>query len=252
MKTQRSIAAIRSELADLARRAGAKAFGVADLTALKKAEPDLLARVGADFPRAVVAGLRLQKAVLAGIKDRPTPLYMHHYRQLNYQLDTIALEIADRLQDTGYRALAVPASQTLSKDPMLGAVSHRVMGWGAGFGHRGRNNLLVHPEFGSQMRYVTVLTDAPLKADKPVKAGCGSCRACVAVCPAKAIKMKPEEFNLAACYAKLTEFTKIPFVGQHICGVCVKACEGRRRRLVRGSRVQGVRVQEGQEATRSA
>ena len=226
---KKSATAIRTELKAVARRAGAKAFGVADLDVLQEIEPDLLIRVGSDFPRAVVAGLRLQKAVLEGIRGEPTPLYMHHYRQTNYQLDTLALEMADRIQDAGYRALAVPASQVVAKDPMLGAVSHRVMGWAAGFGHRGRNNLLVHPEFGSQMRYISVLTDAPLKADRPLKADCGSCRACVAECPAAAIKMNPEDFDLPACYAKLNEFTRIPFVGQHICGVCVKACAGRGR-----------------------
>ncbi|MDI6774306.1 MAG: reductive dehalogenase domain-containing protein [Verrucomicrobiota bacterium] len=231
MKAEGNVQSIRSELESIARWAGAKAFGVANLTALKKADPNLLARVGADFPRAAVMGLRLQKAALDGIRDRPTPLYFHHYRQLNYQLDTLALRIADHIQDEGFRALAVPASQVIGKEPMRGAVSHRAMGWAAGLGHRGRNNLLVHPEFGSRMRYVTVLTDAPLRADKPVRAGCGSCRACVAACPAKAIKMKTENFDLAACYAALTEFTKIPFIGQHVCGVCVKACAGRRRMI---------------------
>ena len=43
----------------------------------------------------------------------------------------------------------------------------------------------------------------------------------------KQIKEKKEDFDLQACYAKLTEFTRIPFIGQHICGVCVKTCTGK-------------------------
>jgi epoxyqueuosine reductase QueG len=99
-----------------------------------------------------------------------------------------------------------------------------VLGWAAGLGWWGRNNLLVNPRFGSQFRLASVLTDAPLEADAPLDHDCGRCAACVNVCPAEAIKAKREDFRLDLCYAKLCEFTRIPFVGQHICGVCVKAC----------------------------
>ena len=36
------------------------------------------------------------------------------------------------------------------------------VGWAAGLGHIGRCTLLVHPQYGAQMRYVSVLTDMPL------------------------------------------------------------------------------------------
>jgi len=43
----------------------------------------------------------------------------------------------------------------------------------AGLGWIGRNNLLVNEELGSQFRLASVLTNMPLKIDKPVKNGCG-------------------------------------------------------------------------------
>ncbi len=43
-------------------------------------------------------------------------------------------------------------------------------------------------------------------------------------CPVRAIQVEREGFDLALCKAKLDEFAKLPYVGQHICGVCVKAC----------------------------
>jgi len=205
---------------------GAKAFGVADLDKLKKKEPRLLDLVGADFSRAVVFGMRLQDAALAGIIDRPTPIDLHNYRQLNYQLDRAALLIADKIQDAGFRALAVPASQIIKKEPPSGHISHKLLGWASGIGFLGRCTLLVHPRYGARMRYVSVLTDAPLEPDTPYVGGCATCRACIDVCPAGAVKEKREDFDLDACYRKLTEFTKIPYIGQHICGVCVKACKG--------------------------
>lgn len=215
------------ELEQLARGMGAKAFGVADLNKLKTRTPDLFKLLPGYYSRAIVCGIRLQKAVLKDIQNKPTPLYFHNYRQANYQLDALALMLADKMQDAGFNALAVPASQIIKKDPMSGHISHKLLGWAAGIGHIGRSTLLVHPEYGAQMRYVTVLTDMPLKAATPYTGNCGTCKACISVCPAKAISDNREDFNLQACYEKLTEFTRIPYVGQHICGVCVKACSGR-------------------------
>lgn len=214
-------------LEKIAKDMGANIFGVADLDLLKRQVPDLLARVPGDYSRAVVAGVRLQKAVLEDIVDHPTPLYFHNYRQVNYQLDSLALSIANRIQEKGFRALAVPASQIIRRDPMTGHVSHKLLGWAAGIGHIGRHTLLVHPVHGAQVRYVSVLTDMPIPPQAPAAGDCGACRACADVCPAKAIGERKEDFNLEACYAKLTEFSRLPFIGQHICGICVRACSGR-------------------------
>jgi len=222
-----SIDVFRQDLEKLTREMGARAFGVADLDRLTEKVPDLLKLVGAAYSRAIVFGIRLQRAALDGVVDRPTPMYFHNYRQVNYQLDGTACLVADRIQDAGYRALAVPASQIIRKEPMTGHISHKLLGWAAGIGFVGRSTLLVHPLYGAQMRYVSILTDMPLKPDAPHEGDCGTCRACVTVCPARAIGTRREDFDLDACYEKLTEFTRMPFIGQHICGVCVKACNGK-------------------------
>ncbi len=215
-----------SRLQVRARELGAKAFGVADLERLVGEVPDMLALVPGDYTRAIVIGMRLLDTVLEEIVDQPTPLYMHNYRQTNYRLDRAAGELADVIQDAGCAALAVPASQIVARDPMRGHVSHRHLGYAAGLGFIGRSRLLIHPVYGARMRYVSVLTDMPLVADSPNEGECGSCRRCVDVCPAQAIGETREEFDLDRCYGKLTEFTRLSFIGQHICGVCVKACGG--------------------------
>jgi epoxyqueuosine reductase len=222
----KQIRSFQSKLKKAASRMGAKAFGIADLDRLKEKDPDLLKNVPGNYSRAVVLGVRLQKAVLDGIIDMPTPVYFHNYRQVNYQLDTAAMLIADLIQDAGFRALAIPASQIINKEPMSGHISHKLLGWAAGIGFIGRNTLLVHPEYGAQLRYVSVLTDMPLAAGVPHKGNCDTCTACIAVCPASAVKQQRENFDLRACYEKLTGFTRLPFIGQHICGICVKACSG--------------------------
>jgi epoxyqueuosine reductase len=222
-----SVATFGSRLKKAALNMGASSVGIADLDLLKKKTPDLLNLVGEDFSRAVVLGMRLQEAAVSGIVDKPTTIYFHNYRQLNYQLDSVALLLAGMIQDAGFRALAIPASQIVARDPMRGHISHKLLGWAAGIGFIGRNTLLIHPEYGARMRYVSILTDMPLKPDKPLSGeGCGPCKACISVCPAAAIGATRDEFNLHACFEKLTEFTRLSFIGQHICGVCVKACRG--------------------------
>jgi len=217
---------LAEEVAAVARRHRMAACGVADLTALSEKKPDILREVGGDFTRAVVMGVRLQDAVLDAIADRPTPLYFHLYRQANYQLDRAGFELAGLLQSAGHAAVAIPASQIVGRDPMRGHLSHKLLGWAAGIGWIGRSSLLVHPDYGARMRYVSVLTDAPLAAGKPHDGSCGECRACAAACPAGAIRESFSDFNLQACYEKLCEFSRIRAIGQHICGVCVKACRG--------------------------
>ncbi len=227
---------LESDLGLLSRSYLMKAFGVADLAWLRAEYPEQLKDIPDRFVRGVAMGIRLPQAVLEEITDHPTPLYFHAYRQANYQLDRCAYAVADRLQDRDYKALAVPASQVIGHDPMRGLLSHRLVGWAAGLGWWGRNNLLVNPEFGSQMRYVTVVTDAELEPGQPLEADCGECTACVAKCPAGAIKAERSEFDLTLCKAALDEFRKLPYIGQHICGVCVKACSPEAARRARRAR----------------
>ncbi|MBM3311932.1 MAG: epoxyqueuosine reductase, partial [Candidatus Aminicenantes bacterium] len=217
----------KEELRAFCLAAGFSAFGVADTGPAR--DGFLLAAPLRDrFPRAVVLGKKLVDGVLEDIEDRPTPLYFHHYRQVNAFLDRGALLVAARVEEMGFEALPVAASQIVDWKNQRAHVSHKALGRLAGLGWVGRNNLLISPELGSRWRLVSVLTDMPLAADGPAGGSCGDCRACVAVCPAGAIFERPEDFDHRRCYEKLDEFRRSHVVSQHICGVCVKACPGLR------------------------
>lgn len=199
--------------------------GVADITDVRKEfhlDHDFVSR----FDRAISLGKRLQDPVIEDIKDRPTLLYSHHYRQLNFFLDRGAFLLSSRIQDRGFQALPVPASQIIDWDKQRSHVSHKIIGRLAGLGWIGRNNLLVNPQLGSRYRLVTILTDMPLEPDEVLDRDCGTCLACLKTCPAQAIKENKEDFDHWACFDKLKEFRRQGVVGQHICGVCVKACKG--------------------------
>jgi len=203
-------------------------FGVADITGIRE-EFILDKGLVTKFNRGISLGKRLIDSVLEDIKDRPTRLYFHHYRQLNFFLDRAAFLLSSYIQELGYQALPIPASQIIDWENQKAHLSHKKVGLLAGLGWMGLSNLLVNPELGARFRLVTVLTDMPLAVDEPLKADCGECRECLQPCPAQAIKEKREDFNHLACFEKLKEFRHSGIVGQDICGVCVKACVGMSR-----------------------
>ncbi len=226
MIPQRHMDAAKTGLRDEARSLGMSFFGVADIRSLRGGFL-LDAGTAEGYDLALSLGVRLSDAVLEDIRSEPTPLYFHHYKQANFVLDRAAFLMSLRIQDRGYRALPVAASQIVDWEGQRGHLSHKKIGALAGLGWIGRNNLLVNPRVGSRLRLVTVLTDMPLDPDAPLENnGCGDCRRCAAVCPAGAIKDGPDDFDHRACYEKLKEFRRRGLVGQFICGVCVKACRG--------------------------
>lgn len=177
------------------------------------------------FPRAVVFGFPLSRTVLETIEDRPTLLYKHHYKTVNWMLDQTAFRLARFIEEMGKRALALPASQTVDWERQKGHVSHKHLAAAAGLGHIGRSGLVVHPECGAQVRYASVLTDLEFTPDARAAGTCGDCQKCVRACPAQAIGDRG--VDLARCLEKLREFSRIRGIGQYICGVCVRACDGR-------------------------
>jgi len=73
-----------------------------------------------------------------------------------------------------------------------GAILERVFAEKAGLGFIGRNKNLITKEFGSWVFLSVILTDIELSYDQPLKAGCGTCRACIEACPTKALIKKEE------------------------------------------------------------
>lgn len=209
---------------------GVDLFGVADINSIKSdffISEETMDRLD----KAVCLGLRLSRSILEEIAQQPTRLYFHHYRATNNLLDQIALKTCNYIQKANFLALPIPASQILDWQNQKAHISHKKLGVLAGLGWIGRNNLLVNKKLGSQFRIVSVLTNMPLKTDEPVKDNCGSCRLCMAVCPADAIKEKSSDFDHIRCFEKLKEFQRQRLVDQYICGICLKACKGRQEDL---------------------
>lgn len=188
-------------------------------------ERTVIPEVDMVFPHAIVFGFALSRTVLATIKDKPTLIYKHHYKTVNWILDQTACQVVSFLEGHRYRALAIPASQTIDSDHRKGHISHVILGQNAGLGFIGRSGLLIHPDYGARVRYVSVLTDLDFAPDAPLDLSCGECRACITACPAHAIA--EAGVDIQKCYEKLCTFAGMRGIGQHICGVCVNVCHGR-------------------------
>ncbi len=216
---------LASEIVSLLEKRCISLWGVADVDLYRATFPELEWPFPNALSRAVVVAAPLLSGVLDSLEGQPNLAYFHHYRQLNNLLDRVAYEISLLLERRGFSALPVAASQTLDSEDLTAHVSHRHLGWCAGMGWRGKNNLLVSPRFGCRFRLVSVLTDAPLDPGRPPEGrDCGSCTLCRDSCPAGAIGETAADFRLDLCHEQLSEYRKIPRLGQRICGLCQKAC----------------------------
>lgn len=178
-----------------------------------------------DFKYGISIAVEVLEEILETIDDHPTRIYLHHYKNLNYYLDRIALRLSFTIKKMGYKALPIPASQIVDWQNQKAHLSHKMIAKRAGMGWIGRNNLIVHPEKGAKIRLATILTDMPLKTDKPLQRECTVCRRCVEICPANALGDSYRDYDMNKCLEKLREFAKkYGFGSQHICGLCVKVC----------------------------
>ena len=183
-----------------------------------------------DLRYAFSIAVKLSDCVLETVKDAPSYAYFQHYRTANALLDHIAFRLANKIEEAGYRAFPIAASQSQGKDnPYAGVVSHKMAATRAGLGFVGKSGLFLSEKYGSKIRLATVLTDMPLKSERPMlENGCGDCQICKNACPAGAIfgeKPNFKERNIDP--EKCSRYMKEHFqeIGRgSVCGICIKVC----------------------------
>ncbi len=224
---------LTEELISYAYSCGASLAGVADLSALPEENRESL-------PFGVSLGIVLSTAVLKDITGGPTASYYAEYKAVNERLAGLAGSVRDFLAAHGFKA--VGGKPTISVDNDLSTrLPHKTVATRAGLGWIGKSALLVTPGYGSAVRLITVLTDAPLEAAVPVDVSrCGVCTACVDACPAGALTGEqwqpgiPREalFDAHACRRTTSELSFKAF-GERafICGRCIVACPFTQRYL---------------------
>jgi len=73
----------------------------------------------------------------------------------------------------------------------------------AGLGWRGKHTLLLNRESGSTFFLGEILVDVPLPLDKEEDSHCGTCQACIDICPTQAITA-PYQLDARRCISYLT------------------------------------------------
>ena len=73
----------------------------------------------------------------------------------------------------------------------------------AGLGWRGKHTLLLNRESGSTFFLGEILVDIPLPLDQEVESHCGTCQACIDICPTQAITA-PYQLDARRCISYLT------------------------------------------------
>lgn len=182
----------------------------------------------------VSLAFRLSDAIVNEIDNKPTHGYFHHYRTVNFRIDQIILTGISKLQEWGFLAMPVPASQSVNIDgnKYQGVFQHRTAATRAGLGWIGKNACLITDEFGPRIRLGTILTNMEVPYDDPIiSSKCGQCNKCVKACPAIALRgnywypgIKREELvDPQACSEHMSNYYK--HIGRgSVCGICIKSC----------------------------
>ncbi len=192
-----------------------------------------------DLPRAVVIGVALDPRVVVGIVDGPTEAYAVEYERVNALLTRLAEDGAEFLRRGGFRATASKVTvDELDEEVLATPLPHKTVARLAGVGWIGRCALLVTEQYGSAVRYNTVLTDAPLPVGTPIDVPrCGECTACVEACPVDAPSgrlwepglQRADFFDAFACCRHAVEHARSMGMGHAICGICIAVCSHTQR-----------------------
>lgn len=115
-----------------------------------------------------------------------------YHKIMRNRLQEFAHMIEERIGSFGYRVFTDSA-------PLMEVELARK----AGLGWRGKHTLLLNRESGSTFFLGEILVDIPLPIDQEEESHCGSCQACIEVCPTQAITA-PYQLDARRCISYLT------------------------------------------------
>lgn len=115
-----------------------------------------------------------------------------YHKIIRKRLQHLADRIVAAVGPFGYRAFVDSA-------PVL----EKALASQAGLGWMGKHTVILNRSAGSYFFLGELFTDLPLPVDTPVTNHCGSCQACIDVCPTKAI-VAPYTLDAGKCISYLT------------------------------------------------
>ena len=128
-----------------------------------------------------------------------------YHKVIRSRLQTLATELEEKIQILleGYcsSSMSEPLQYRVFTDsaPLMEVELARK----AGLGWRGKHTLLLNRDSGSLFFLGEILINVPLPVDTPSEAYCGSCQACIDICPTQAITA-PYQLDARRCISYLT------------------------------------------------
>ncbi|MEN6549799.1 MAG: hypothetical protein ABFE07_27475 [Armatimonadia bacterium] len=153
-----------------------------------------------DAQSVVVLGLRIPAATTRRVAQPPAEVvgpYVFAQYVVQWILREKALSMVKWLSARGYKAeitmdlMATGSISANPRGPQRNAFSNRFAAVAAGLGAITKGGFVATEDFGTNMRYVSVITDAPLKADdlldfQSLLGSCSGCDTCMTACPPEA------------------------------------------------------------------
>jgi epoxyqueuosine reductase len=162
------------------------------------------------------------------IKTAPSILCGIEAFRIYYELGEVTIELTEFLQNKGYKAEA--------HHPFGGKLLFTAHAVAAGLGYKGRNGLIITPEFGPRQRWSMITTDAdiPPKLERDFTEMidfCESCGLCIENCLGKATFDEPiEKINGSGIITHIERKKCIEsLLNNNYCSNCLKVCpQGRK------------------------
>ena len=138
-----------------------------------------------------------------------------YHKVMRKRLQKLADHIQQQVGSFGYRAF-VDSAPVLEK-----ALAHK-----AGLGWVGKHTNLLSEDAGSWFFLGELFTDLPLPVDQPSISHCGTCEACIEICPTRAI-VAPYILDARKCISYLTieHKTSIPIEYRKPMGNRIYGCD---------------------------
>ncbi|MDB5938253.1 MAG: putative iron-sulfur cluster binding protein, partial [Polaromonas sp.] len=138
-----------------------------------------------------------------------------YHKVLRARLQKLAERISAHVGPFGHRAFTDSA-------PVLEAE----LAARSGQGWRGKHTLVLNREAGSMFFLGEIYVDIALPLSEPVTAHCGSCQACIDICPTQAI-VAPGKLDARRCISYLTieHAGPIPLELRHLIGNRIYGCD---------------------------
>jgi len=183
----------KEDIRNYAMNLGADAVGfaaIADYKSPKSPDPKLI------LPKVKSIVVAAYRELDGGVESMNARTCMSG-RMALMELSAKNVYLLGRYVEDKYRVKTAPVllSYPLDMGPgvmgLIGDVSLRHAAVAAGLGAFGRNNLVLHPRFGSRILFTALLTELELTSDPPVTEDlCNDCGLCVENCPAQALEVE--------------------------------------------------------------